>query len=241
MNTFFSTLQLFFDSGRSCTIDGNCVPHTVIGLDPALRFRLTDCTHEEDGRILRSLRPDKFAHTAHGIRIREATIAQRTSVVMRSEGSGSNGALPPLGGGVTLTQEVHTVVGLKLDGMNKMAYVWARSVDSSIGENRKWGDVRPTGLRDDVPAPYLGFPMHQAWRRGCRLLESEAGQRKPFVRPRQVKHTPTNEGSGRSGLMRHVEANSVRHDDGGYSREDTDVRFESWKNALLSAYRSARG
>jgi hypothetical protein len=36
--------------------------------------------------------------------------------------------------------------------------------------------------------------------------------------------------------MRHVEANSVRHDDGGYSREDTDVRFESWKNALLSAY-----
>jgi hypothetical protein len=160
MNTFFSTLQLFFDSGRSCTIDGNCVPHTVIGLDPALRFRLTDCTHEEDGRILRSLRPDKFAHTAHGIRIREATIAQRTSVVMRSEGSGSNGALPPLGGGVTLTQEVHTVVGLKLDGMNKMAYVWARSVDSSIGENRKWGDVRPTGLRDDVPAPYLGFPMH---------------------------------------------------------------------------------
>jgi hypothetical protein len=158
MNTFFPVLQLFFESGRSCTIDGGRLSNAAIGLDPALRFRLTDCSHEEDGRITKSIRPERFVHAGGGIRIIQATIAQRKSVTVRSRASGS-GVCTPLFTGSTIAQEVHTVVGLKLEGMRDVAYVWARSSTSSDEGEKHWGDVRPAGLRDDIPAPYLGFPM----------------------------------------------------------------------------------
>lgn len=160
MNTFFPVLQLFFESGRSCIIDGGRLSNAAIGLDSALRFRLTDCSHEEDGRITKSIRPERFAHAGGGIRILQATIAQRKSVAVRSRASGFGVYTPLLTGSTTISQEVHTVVGLKLEGMRDVAYVWARSSTPSAEGEKHWGDVKPAGLRDDIPAPYLGFPMH---------------------------------------------------------------------------------
>jgi hypothetical protein len=159
MNTFFPVLQLFFESGRSCIIDGGHLSNAEIGLDPALRFRLTECTHEEDGRIVKSIRPERFAQAGGGIRILQATVAQRKSVAVRSQTS-RTGVYTPLLTGSDIFQEVHTVVGLKLEGMRDVAYVWARSSTSSVEGDKHWGDVRPAGLRDDIPAPCLGFPMH---------------------------------------------------------------------------------
>ncbi|KAH3909138.1 hypothetical protein HBH56_168660 [Parastagonospora nodorum] len=159
MNTFFPVLQLFFESGRSCIIDGGRLSSAEIGLDPALRFRLTECTYEEDGRIVKSIRPERFAHTGGGIRILEAIIAQRKSIAVRSQASGT-GVYTPLLTGSTIVHEIHTVVGLKLDGMRDVAYVWAKSSNSSATGEKHWGDVRPAGPRDDIPAPCLGFPMH---------------------------------------------------------------------------------
>lgn len=58
--------------------------------------------------------------------------------------------------------ESHLVIGLRLEGMQKMGFIWAR-IDShsspwgnALGT---WADVRVVGLRDDVPAPFIGFPQ----------------------------------------------------------------------------------
>ncbi|KAF1840392.1 uncharacterized protein K460DRAFT_389935 [Cucurbitaria berberidis CBS 394.84] len=158
MNTFFPTLQLFFESGLSCTIDGTRLPGATVGLDPRLRFRLTDCTHEEDGCIIRSTLPEKFASSGTGLVIREACIAQRTSIVVKlveSEDRTISSPSPPL---ATIAQESHTVVGLRLEGMSKMAYIWAKAKSPSGSKGKTWGDVRIAGLRKDVPAPLLGYP-----------------------------------------------------------------------------------
>lgn len=157
MNTFFPTLQLFFESGRSCTIEGGRLPHAAIGLDPDLRFRLTDCTHEEDGRILKTMRPDKFSQTGGGIVIREATIGQRTSIAVKAKDGSSKFSSQP--GRFTIAQQVHMVVGLRLQGMSRMAYVWAKSKNASTGGDSVWGDVRIAGLRADIPAPHIGFSL----------------------------------------------------------------------------------
>jgi hypothetical protein len=159
MNTFFPTLQLFFESGLSCTIDGGRLPDAFVGLDPLLRFRLTDCTYEEHGRIVKTMRPDKFAQSGVGIAIKEAIIAQRTSVAFISAELG-NRELSKRRPNATVARETHTVVGLRLDGMSKMAYIWAKRQASSCHDDRTWGDVRLAGLRDDVPAPNLGFSMY---------------------------------------------------------------------------------
>jgi hypothetical protein len=154
MNTFFPTLQLFFQSGRSCTIDGGRLPGAIVGLDPQLRFRLTDCTHEEDGRLANSMLSAKFASSVPGILIKEAVVAQRTSMVMgalKLEGDTPKSPFPAM----TLSQETHVVVGFRLEGMRDMAYVWAKAETPSGRDKRRWGDVRIGSLRDDVPSPLL--------------------------------------------------------------------------------------
>jgi hypothetical protein len=153
MNTFFPTIQLFFASGRSCTI-GSRLPDAVVGLDPGLRFQLTDCSHEEDGRFFKTMRPDKFAQSSATITIKEATIAQRISItvcpVARDKELRSS----------TIVQELHTVVGLRLEGMDRMGYIWSRTEPSSdTAMRRTWGDVQLAGLRDDVPVPLIASPQ----------------------------------------------------------------------------------
>ncbi|KAF2026027.1 hypothetical protein EK21DRAFT_103527 [Setomelanomma holmii] len=159
MNTFFPSLQLFFASGRSCTIDGGQLSGGIVGLDPHLRFRLTDCTNEEEGLLTKSLRPDKFASTNRGIKIKEAVIAQRTSIVTKLPRPAPN-APPPKFCAATIDREIHTVVGLRLEGMKQTAFIWAKAKIPSFESDRNWGDVRIAGLRNDVPAPVLTFPLH---------------------------------------------------------------------------------
>lgn len=158
LNTFFSTLQLFFESGLSCTIDGGQLPDTIVGLDPQLRFRLTDCTHEEQGRLTKSIIPEKFARSGTSMRILEATVAQRISVAVRSRASRNR--LSELDTqDLSIMHEIHMVVGLRLSGMNDMGYVWAKTeMPSTQGGGRQWGDVRLAGLRSDIPAPSFGLP-----------------------------------------------------------------------------------
>lgn len=158
MNSLFPTLQLFFESGLSCTIDGNNLPDTTMGLDPLLRFRLTDCTYEEDGRVFKTTRPDKFVRPWTGILIKEVVLAQRTSVVVKSRESTNEQPSSQLAG-ARIGQEVHTVVGLLLEGMSAMAFVWAKTEFSAIGRARVWGDVRIAGLREDAAAPIFGLPI----------------------------------------------------------------------------------
>jgi hypothetical protein len=152
MNTFFPTLQLFFESGRSCTIDGGHSPGATIGLDPALRFKLTDSTHEEDGRLVKSTLPERFPHSGTGLIIKQALLAQRTSVVTRRVPNSTH---------VRIVTQVHTVVGLRLKGMSGMAYVWAKVDAHTESQDKSWGDVRIAGLRDDVPIPFLCFPERE--------------------------------------------------------------------------------
>jgi hypothetical protein len=159
MNTFFTTLQLFFASGRSCTIDGSQLPDGILGLDPELRFRLTECTYEEEGCITKSLRPDKFARSFKGIKIREVVVAQRTSVATKMSTTRRDGQESRLSASV-IARDLHTVVGLRLEGMKEIAYVWVRSRNVVSQNNRVWGDVRIAGLRNDVAPPVLAFPLH---------------------------------------------------------------------------------
>ncbi|KAF9699338.1 hypothetical protein EKO04_002337 [Ascochyta lentis] len=157
LNTFFPTLQLFFESGLSCTIDGGQLPGAIVGLDPKLRFRLTDSTHEEEGRVTRGMLPKKFAHPGASIRILEATVAQRTSIAMKPIISASllhsSKALS-----TAIVREIHTVIGLRLNGMDEMSYVWAKvEAPTRMAGNRQWGDVRLAGLKTDIPVPSLGL------------------------------------------------------------------------------------
>lgn len=156
----FPILQLFFESGLSCTIDGSQLPGALVGLDPALRYRLTDCTHEEHGRICKSVLPEKFARSGGSIVILDATIANRASIRVKSAEISASQLRMSKAQELVVVQEVHTVIGLRLSGMSKMGYVWAKTeVPSSTAEDRLWGDVRLVGLRDDVPAPFSGLPV----------------------------------------------------------------------------------
>ena len=159
MNTFFPALQLFFESGLSCTIDGARLPDATLGLDPKLRFRLTDCTHEEDGRIFKTTLPDKFASSGTGLVIREACIAQRTSIAVKLAGPHNRTHSLPSVNLATIAYEVHTVVGLRLEGMKKMAYVWTKARTPTGSKDRTWGDVRIASPREDIPTPLLDYPV----------------------------------------------------------------------------------
>lgn len=159
MNTFFPSLQLFFESGLSCTIDGSQLPDAVVGLDQKLRFRLTDCTHEENGRLVRTLLPERFTRSGAGIEIKAAVMTQRTSIAVRPVvvGQKAQWLNSPT---VAIVEETHTVVGLRLEGMDEMGYVWAKTRAPLEKRNvRAWGDVRIARVRGDVPIPFVGFPQ----------------------------------------------------------------------------------
>lgn len=54
-------------------------------------------------------------------------------------------------------------MGLRLEGMQKMGYVWARVDSPTLSTNScTWHDVSVVGLRDDVPVPFVGFPRKNA-------------------------------------------------------------------------------
>jgi hypothetical protein len=160
MNTFFPALQLFFESGWSCTIDGGRLPNVFVGLDPALRFKLTDCAHEEEGCAVNSILPERFAQSGTGLVIQEAVIARRTSIAIKKPVYPQKGQRWPSQDDLRprITTETHTVVGLKLRGMEKTAYIWAKTKVPSEGS--VWGDVRTNGLRDDVPIPSMFLSAH---------------------------------------------------------------------------------
>lgn len=156
LNTFFPTLQLFFESGLSCTIDGSQLPDAVVGLDPNLRFRLTDCTHGEEGRVTRGVLPKTTVRSSASIKILEATVAQRTSIATQPTATAQL-SRSSTNRGAALVHEVHTVIGLRLSGMDEVGYIWAKSeVPSRIAGCKSWGDARIAGLRTDVPVPSVG-------------------------------------------------------------------------------------
>lgn len=161
MNTFFPTLQLFFESGNSCTIDGGQLPDAKIGLDPGLRFKLTDCTHEEDGVVTNSILPRRYPNSGTGLVIKEVTVAQRISIALKplhtQDAEPLTQSHRPRNKIVT---EIHTVVGIRLRGMEKMAYVWAKATGPPAA--RVWGDVRIAGLRNDVSMPNICYPEPNA-------------------------------------------------------------------------------
>lgn len=162
MNTFFPTLQLFFESGLSCTIEGGFRQNAAVGIERNLRFRLTDLTHEEDGFLVNSTLPRTRSGSSRSIKILEATVAERTSVAVMPVITHFNGIGPPNRPQKTIGMESHLVIGLRLEGMQKMGFIWAR-IDSNSSPWRNalgtWADVRVVGLRDDVPAPFIGFPQ----------------------------------------------------------------------------------
>ncbi|KAF2847840.1 hypothetical protein T440DRAFT_500821 [Plenodomus tracheiphilus IPT5] len=160
-NTFFPSLQLFFQSGLSCTIDAVCIPDATTGLDEDLRFRLTDLTHEENGRIIKTRRSAKSAHTAGSLVIREAVIARRTSTAIQFYPPDDKPLVPSSAtnkASAKIINEQHIVVGLRIEGMSKMAYVWARVGDLSKGRGTTWVGVGISKLRYDVPIPFRGDP-----------------------------------------------------------------------------------
>jgi hypothetical protein len=155
MNTFFPAIQLFFASGLSCWIEGSQLPDAFVGLDPALRYRLTDLTHEEGGSLTNTILPKRSAATASSIRILEATVACRKSIAVKATHQVSSARQV-----TTIAQEQHIVVGLRLEGMTSIGYVWARLPRATVGvAGRMWGHVRIAGLRDDIPLPFLRFPQ----------------------------------------------------------------------------------
>jgi hypothetical protein len=168
LDTFFPTLQLFFESGLSCTFEGGYRQSAKVGLDPNLRFRLTDLTHEESGFVSSSTLPQKFRRPAMSIKVVEAAIAERTSIAVQSMApTCANGRPPSRPQGIMQT-ETHIVVGLRLEGMEKMGFVWARNDSGAHYRSATWHDVSVVGLRDDVPAPFIGFPQKHA-RMGSRV------------------------------------------------------------------------
>ncbi|EUC45191.1 hypothetical protein COCMIDRAFT_96265 [Bipolaris oryzae ATCC 44560] len=157
MNTFFPTIQLFFESGRSCTIDGGQLPDARIGLDSALHFKLTDCAHEEDGRVTNSLLPPTHSGPGTGMAIKEAVIAQRTSIALQPIHPDDAKRWTELDRPHTrIATETHTVVGIRLRGMDRLAYIWAKVKNTPA--TKVWSNVRIAGLRNDVPVPNVWQP-----------------------------------------------------------------------------------
>jgi hypothetical protein len=129
-------------------------------MDNALLTRLTDISHEHNGRVYNSIIPatpsrkGKSCNAEQGIRILESTMARRTSVAVKQVVvMGARTA--------TIVNEEHFVVGLRLEGMSAMGFVWARVDRHEAGvsvECRTWGDVRVAGLKDvgeNAALPYV--------------------------------------------------------------------------------------
>ncbi|KAK7191666.1 hypothetical protein DPSP01_008108 [Paraphaeosphaeria sporulosa] len=155
MNQFFPAVQLFFESGLSCWIEGSQLPGACIGLDSALRFRLTDIAHAEDGCLINTILSKRDSASDPSIRILEATVANRKSIAVKETHQFVE-ARPV----TTIAQEQHIVVGLRLEGMESMGYVWARLPSTTVGvASRMWGHVRIAGMRIDIPVPFVRFPQ----------------------------------------------------------------------------------
>lgn len=176
MNTFFPALQLFFESGLSCWIEGSQLPGAFVGLDLALRFRLTDLTHEEDGSLVNTILPKRDITSASAIRILQATVACRNSIAVKETHQFLD-ARPV----TTIAQEQHIVVGLRLEGMASMGYVWAKIPGTTVGvAGRMWGHVRIAGMKNDVPVPFVRFP-----RTGAKLgAESNVVMKESMINPK---------------------------------------------------------
>lgn len=162
MNAFFPTLHLFFESGRSCIISSEpCLseqkacPNIRVGLDPELKFRLTDCSHQEDGQAIMGTAPAKFSEFQNGLYVQEVAVARRTSVSTLPMQVRSSTHLPsPSLPASRIVENEHVVVGLRLKGMSELGYVWAKSEVSQV----TWIGVQIGDVRTDVPAPALGLP-----------------------------------------------------------------------------------
>lgn len=50
------------------------------------------------------------------------------------------------------------MVGMRLSGMDRMAYIWSRA--RTLSAARVWGNVRIAGLQNDVPIPNVWSPEH---------------------------------------------------------------------------------
>ncbi len=133
------------------------MPGTTVGLDSHLRFHLTDCTHEEQGRLSRGIIRESIKCPVPSIEILEATVARRTSVAVKPTvvtDQSLTSKVEDLG----VVRENHIVIGLRLRGMSEMGYIWVKTeVPYRTAAGRVWGDVRLAGLRDDVPASVLGL------------------------------------------------------------------------------------
>ncbi|KAF2636243.1 hypothetical protein P280DRAFT_553303 [Massarina eburnea CBS 473.64] len=164
MNTFFPIVQLFFESGLSCTIEGAQLSGTFVGMDKNLYSRLTDLSHEENGQLLKQTLPEKFTTPKLAIRIVDAQLACRSSIAVKQTLPRIRRERSSLGKPrATIFHEDHVVVGLRLDGMKEMGYVWARVSQERVTVKQKtWGNVRVAGLAEaleDVVVPFLGFPQ----------------------------------------------------------------------------------
>lgn len=93
----------------------------------------------------------------------EAIIAERTSIAVQSIAptisNGRPSSRPSSRPSADLKTENHIVVGLRLEGMQKMGYVWAKVDASAPSSANMWHDVSVVRLRDDVPVPFVGFPL----------------------------------------------------------------------------------
>lgn len=151
-------MQLYFESGRSCTISCSRASSETIGLDNTLRSRLTDLTYDENGVTTTSIIPLKFAHLAP-IEILETTVAVRTSVTVRPRPTTVQLDTRAVDIGSNIVHESHSVVGLKLKGMKEIGFVWAIMKSSSgVGQYKTWKPVELASIRDDVPHPFQGWP-----------------------------------------------------------------------------------
>ena len=105
--------------------------------------------------MVNSILPQRFAHSGTGLVIQEAVIAHRTSIAIRRFSYPQKVELwrPGIVVQPKITKELHTVVGLRLRGMDKTAYIWAKTAVPTGG--RVWGNVRSSGLQDDLPVPIL--------------------------------------------------------------------------------------
>ena len=106
--------------------------------------------------MLKSPLPKKFVGTDPSIRILEAVIADRVSIGTKPiSDMGVHHA-------VNIACEAHVVIGLKLEGMSNIGYIWSK-VDKGSGDRdaTTWRDTTVSCLRNDVPAPLFElFPKH---------------------------------------------------------------------------------
>ncbi|KAF2750806.1 hypothetical protein M011DRAFT_464615 [Sporormia fimetaria CBS 119925] len=121
----------------------------------------------------------------------EATIAERTSIAVQPASVADS--RPPSRPGsrpsTSLQTEKHLVVGLRLEGMQKMGYVYAKADVDPNSNNRMWHDVSVVGLRDDIPVPFVVFPQRNS-KMGSRVGVVRKDSLINGIKPNGVAHWP---------------------------------------------------